>query len=73
MSRPAGRAVDNYKFKESLMKRKTSVNKLSICRFRNADACELLSKKGGYSPGGSTGYVVEHWSPPGSSNGQYEP
>jgi hypothetical protein len=32
------------------MKRKVSVNKLSIYRFRNADACELLSRKGGYSP-----------------------
>jgi hypothetical protein len=39
------------------MKRKSSVNKLSIYRFRNADACELLSKKGGYGfMGGDGGF-----------------
>ncbi len=37
------------------MKREMKVNKLSIFRFRNADACELLCKKGGYSAGGNTG------------------
>ncbi len=34
------------------MKRKMTVNRLSIFRFPNADACELLCRKGGYAAGG---------------------
>jgi hypothetical protein len=47
------------------MKRKVSVNKLSIYRFRNADVCELLSKKGGYSVGGPRPDGPDPSGPPG--------